>query len=270
MYLIVRLLDYIKKIVIAVNNLGLISTLQFFFFKKRNINSIKPKNFKYKIYYRKSGDYGACSHLFTEGYRIVNNSNENLNIFDLGANIGIETIRFKFFHPHSKIIAVEPEIKNFDILKKNCEFYKDIFLENSAIGNKIGKQFIHHKNLSNKSQNSNESFYISHETNLNPINVITIPQLLQKYDLNRIDILKCDIEGYERMLFDHSCEEWLPKVNCIIFESPDSNYMSEGTTQKMYKYFNQSGLTYNTYLCGENIILINLLSSLTFKKNTYL
>ena len=90
------------------------------------------------LFFRNSGDYGALTHLFNLSYKIndKNSKNKVENIIDLGANIGIETIKFKFFFPNSKIIAVEPEKSNFEILKNNTKNYNGIHLENYAISNK--------------------------------------------------------------------------------------------------------------------------------------
>lgn len=266
--IIVRVLEFLIRALNAYLNLGFVSAIKIFLLKNK-IEFIKPKNFVNKIYFRSKGDYGSISHLYKEGYRIINNSNNKLNIVDLGANIGIETIRFKFFHPNSKIIAVEPEKKNFDILKLNCEFYNDIYLENKAIGNKLGEKYISNNTKNVKSQNFNESFFISDLPTSSSVELITMPWLIEKYNLKKIDILKCDIEGYERYLFDLNCLVWLSKVDCIIFECPDNDYNSAGTTQQMFDYFNKTNIKYNTYLCGENIILINQISSLKFNKITH-
>jgi hypothetical protein len=54
----------------------------------------------------------------------------------------------------------------------------------------------------------------------NEVPSITIKQILQKIAVDRIDLLKLDIEGSERELFS-SAETWLDKVECIVVELHD-------------------------------------------------
>ena len=264
---LIRINEYLIRILYSWNNLGLISTLKIFFFIKKEVNYIKSKKFPNNIYFRKSGDYGALTHLFSLSYKIndKNSKNKIENIIDLGANIGIETIKFKFFFPNSKIIAVEPEESNFEILKKNTKNYNDIHLENYAISNKQTEMYLKNKNK-NISQNYNESFFVTNEKTTNKIKTISIPYLIKKYNLKRINILKSDIEGYERYVFDDSSCEWLNKVDCIIFECPDNDHMSQGTTQNIFDNIQKSNLRFISHICGENIILINESCSLKLEK----
>tara|TARA_S200000501_G_scaffold46088_1_gene37266 strand:- start:318 stop:1136 length:819 start_codon:yes stop_codon:yes gene_type:complete len=261
---LIRLNEYLNRILYSWNNLGLISTFKIFFFHKKKINFIKPIKFPYKIYFRKSGDYGALTHLFNLSYKIndKNSKNKIENIIDLGANIGIETIKFKFFFPDSKIIAVEPEKNNFEILKKNTKNYNSIHLENYAIGNKQTEVYLKNESK-NISSNYNESFFVTNESTNRKVKTISIPYLIKKYNLEKINILKSDIEGYERYIFDDSSFEWLNKVDCIIFESPDNDYISKGTTQKIFNAIQKCDLKFNSHICGENIVLIN--ESCSFK-----
>ena len=268
--LLIRLNEYLIKILYSWNNLGFISTLKIFFFLKKEINYIKPKKFLYKIFFRNSGDYGALTHLFNLSYKIndKNSKNKVENIIDLGANIGIETIKFKFFFPNSKIIAVEPEKSNFEILKKNTKNYNGIHLENYAISNKQNDVYL--KNKKKKfSSNYNESFFVTNEITNEKVQTISIPSLIKKYNLGKVNILKSDIEGYERFVFDDSSLEWLHKVDCIIFECPDNDYMSKGTTQKIFNSIQKCDLKFNSYICGENIILINQSCSLKVENIKY-
>ena len=42
-------------------------------------------------------------------------------IVDAGANIGMATIYYSYWYPNAKIVAIEPEQSNFEILRRNCE-----------------------------------------------------------------------------------------------------------------------------------------------------
>jgi hypothetical protein len=78
-----------------------------------------------------------------------------------------------------------------------------------------------------------------------------------------IDILKLDIEGAEHAIFLGNTE-WLARVNCLIFEVPDSD--KPGTLQLMFeKLRNQK---WNGIAIGENLALLRNRLPLSVKKVT--
>lgn len=54
-------------------------------------------------------------------------------IFDAGANIGLASIFYANKCPEAKIIAIEPESANFEMLKKNTASYPNIFAIQGAL-----------------------------------------------------------------------------------------------------------------------------------------
>ena len=256
---IIRVINYFKRFLNASKNLGFLIALKIFFFSNNNkINCIKSKNYPYKIYYRKEGDCGVLAHLYDLTYKISDaNSDKKINtIIDLGANIGIETIKFSKFFPDAKIICIEPEISNFEILKKNTENYSNVFIENYAISNRETDIFI--ENISDPlTKNYYEGFRLTEKITNQKVRTITMQSLIKKHDLKKINILKSDIEGYEKYLFDDSCKDWLPLVDIIIFECPDNESIGAGITQEIYNQAQKNKLFYKSHICGENLVLIN-------------
>lgn len=59
------------------------------------------------------------------------------------------------------------------------------------------------------------------ETNKNVINAITIEEILNQYSIKQVDLLKLDIEGSEKAVFEMNYEDWLSKCNAIIVEIHD-------------------------------------------------
>ncbi len=53
------------------------------------------------------------------------------------------------------------------------------------------------------------------------VSAISINELLEKYQLDRIDILKVDIETSEKVVFSDNYEQWLPKTKMILIELHD-------------------------------------------------
>ena len=50
------------------------------------------------------------------------------------------------------------------------------------------------------------------------VDAIDIPGLLDMYRLNRIDILKLDVEGAEAEILGSSAETWIGAVNMVVVE----------------------------------------------------
>ena len=98
---------------------------------------------------------------------------------------------------HSKIVAVEPESKNVTQLRKNCLNYSNISIEHAAVWSKTAK-------LSIKSPDAETNAFQVREVIDGDIQAISIDDIITKYDLPRIDLLKIDIEGSEKEVFSAS------------------------------------------------------------------
>lgn len=139
-------------------------------------------------------------------------------LIDGGANIGLTTLYFSQKFPKAKIIAIEPEPSNFEILKKNCGDLPGVVLVNAALWPTERTLVIQDSSV------EKWAFSVAEGSNLSSselVKAITIPELLRKYNLEYIDILKLDIEGAERELFKEGAESWLGAVGQIIIELHD-------------------------------------------------
>ena len=59
-------------------------------------------------------------------------------IFDVGANNGQSIIRYKKLYQSSIIHSFEPNVDEFNILKKKYDNHKDLYLNNVAVGDEKG------------------------------------------------------------------------------------------------------------------------------------
>lgn len=135
---------------------------------------------------------------------------QNPLIIDCGSNIGLSILFFKKNYPNSKIIAFEPDTKNFDVLKQNIQVNKlqNIELKNSAIWIKNG--FISFKNC------GSETSHIVEEQNSNDfVKSTRLADCLLQYDV--IDFLKIDIEGAELAVLK-DCSNQLSKIKNLFIE----------------------------------------------------
>lgn len=150
-----------------------------------------------------------------------NPSDYSLCIIDAGSNIGITSLFFMDFFHSAKIIAVEPDEENFQVLnynlkeKKNFELIKvkgAIWSSNSKI--KVVKDF---------RDKSDWSFRVEESTATDSLQAYTINDLMTQNNFNYIDILKIDVEGAEKEIFKYGYSNlnFLNKTKCIAIEIHD-------------------------------------------------
>jgi FkbM family methyltransferase len=180
-----------------------------------------------------------------EEYFIPFETNPRL-IVDAGANIGLATLYFAGKFPQAKIVAIEPEASNYELLLRNCSGMTTVTPMHAAIWNSDTSLRIANLDA--------EKWGFTVEPSANGASVIkalTIPQILAQSDHGTIDILKLDVEGAERELFCDGCEEWLPRVKMIIIELHDRN--KPGTSHAVYSKLCQ--FPFSQEVRGENIFI---------------
>lgn len=139
-------------------------------------------------------------------------------IIDAGANIGATSVYFAEKFPQATIIAIEPDKENFQLLQKNTEFYKNVYSVEGALW------FTDSKLSISNPLNAECAYRVSEIESIlsnSIVNAYSIDSVCKKFNLEKIDILKLDIEGAEKELFSNFPEKWLSKTNCIIVELHD-------------------------------------------------
>lgn len=137
-------------------------------------------------------------------------------IIDAGAHIGFTAIWLSNYNSTAKLIAIEPEKTNFDILLKNTKNYPNITCIKAAL-------WSHSSIVEIKNKNADNWNYIVEEINnknTNAIQALSIPILLKMFKWGKIDLLKMDIEGSEIEVLNKS-NEWINSVKTIFIELHD-------------------------------------------------
>lgn len=172
-------------------------------------------------------------------------------IVDAGANIGLASIYFANKYPSTKIIAIEPEQSNFELLKKNIAPYPNIIPIQAALWNKNEEINLVDPGLGkwgfmteNQARVEDSLGNICHT-----VMGITIDKILEDYALEKIDILKMDIEGAEREVFSDN-SSWIKKIDSIIIELHER--MKAGCNRSFYCRSN--GFDHE-WMQGENVYL---------------
>jgi len=177
---------------------------------------------------------------------------EPKTIVDAGANIGLASLFFKIRYPDAEIVAIEIESNNAEIIKKNTDNFSNFELMIKALYNtksyfKIEDPYNATNSFQIKEAASNESY---------DIESITLDEIIKNKNWETIDILKIDIEGAEKQLFESNYENWLPKTKVIMVETHDRmipkcsftvmkaineyNFILFTTTEGTLIYFNMS------------------------------
>ena len=142
-------------------------------------------------------------------------------IVDCGADIGSASLYYLHAYPKAYVVAIEPDPQSFMVLQKNLESYRDrVSLMNRAVWPR------HTKLAITRGQSFGESSWSNYvrETktnNVDVVNAITMDDIINKYGLAAIDIIKINIEGAEIDLFSGDCHSWLDITRNIIIEFHD-------------------------------------------------
>jgi FkbM family methyltransferase len=196
---------------------GIIKGLYYFIklWFKKGIISIKIDNIKYPLFLRgRTTDINVFEEvIMNKAYNLTFINRTPNVIIDCGANIGLTSIFFSNLYPESKIICVEPETSNFNLLQKNIEQYPNIKAIKAGVWNK--KTFLKIDNP----EEGNWGFIVSETTNNEDgIRAVSIDEIMELENISQIDILKMDIEGSEYEVFDINYQKWIDKFDNLIIE----------------------------------------------------
>lgn len=136
-------------------------------------------------------------------------------IIDCGANIGCSAVFFAREFPAARLVAIEPERKNFEMIRRNCGSLENVILVNKAVGSVDGLVTIADPDC------DNNAFRMARNTDgTGDIPVTSIDTLLSEYDDCVPFIIKIDIEGFENDLFSANIG-WIEKFPLMIIETHD-------------------------------------------------
>lgn len=153
-------------------------------------------------------------------------------IVDLGAYIGLSALYFANRYPGARIICLEPSASNFQLLTLNTRCYPQIVCRYAAI-------WSHACTVSLARQSGGDWGNQFEEDAEGTVDACGFGDLVAAYDLERIDLLKVDIEGSEARLFDTSFEEWIPRIQAVSCELHD--HMVPGCSAQYFARFRTAG-----------------------------
>jgi FkbM family methyltransferase len=144
-------------------------------------------------------------------------------IVDLGANIGLSYRWLRGRYPDARFVCVEPDPGNLEILRANVNSAGGAC---TVVGACIGG---HARKATLTTADGEWGFRIAdvEDPAQGDTDVVTMTQVLESASIDRIDVLKCDIEGAEVELFD-DCRSWINRVDNIVIECHTDVVDTEG------------------------------------------
>jgi FkbM family methyltransferase len=152
--------------------------------------------------------------------------------------------------PDANIIAIEPEKTNFDLLQRNTAFYPNVHCIQAGLWK---------NNAYLRIRNPNDepwAFIIDELTDdeicNDKIRGITVEYLMKEYVIDNIDVLKIDIEGSEKEVFENSAQ-WINSVSVFFIELHDR--MKKGCAKSFFNAIGHFDYIFLPEVCGDNILV---------------
>lgn len=114
-------------------------------------------------------------------------------IFDVGANIGQTACRYATAFPASKIYSFEPVPTSFQRLQNAVKLLPQVTTFNCALGERVGNAQIHLTSIAER----NSMKRLPGAANSVEVQIDTIDRISATHQVNMIDLLKVDVEGFE-------------------------------------------------------------------------
>lgn len=138
-------------------------------------------------------------------------------IVDAGANIGDTTVWYLNNFPQAMVIAIEPDADNFAVLSRNCAPYgARVLAKRAALW--PDDHTVLRVEPADMASGISVSPSVDRSKTQHECASISPTTLMEVAGVNRIDILKCDIEGAELALFSDNYEGWLSRTRNIAIE----------------------------------------------------
>jgi FkbM family methyltransferase len=146
-------------------------------------------------------------------------------IVDAGAYTGLSAAYFAMRYPSAKIIAVEPSRENFALLTRNVSKLSNIQAINAALWSEPGSLVLTDPGRDYWGLMVEESDNCNSPTKANPlvsatVDAITVSDLINNYGVDRVNLLKLDIEGSEKEVLSNA-RSWIDRVDAISIELHD-------------------------------------------------
>lgn len=160
-----------------------------------------------------STDIGVLAEqLASQTYECLEGHRDVRTIFDLGANTGLVARWLLATYPDARVVCVEPEPGNVAMLRRNLSGFNG-----RAV---IVPECVGASERTTRLATDSGAWGYAMTDEDGDVPVTTMGRLIDEHGIDRIDLLKCDIEGAERELFE-ACSGWIGRVGFAVVECHD-------------------------------------------------
>jgi FkbM family methyltransferase len=164
-------------------------------------------------------------------------------VLDIGANIGLFSL-YAGAKTGLTVYALEPTPSHFELLKILTKPYKNIKCFDFAVSDKT-QETTFYLNSKNTTMNS----LVNSSGDSIKVNAMTIPDFIDGYDIDYVDLIKIDIEGSEMQALTldvlsklrNRVGQWFVEVH------ETSNAGIEENRQELLKRFGDAGITVKAF-----------------------
>lgn len=159
-----------------------------------------------------AADLAAVDEVLVGGEYEVRGLGDVRVIVDLGSHIGASIVYFRARYPEARILGLEPDPATFAKLEANVAGLAGVTVQQRAVSAADGESVLH------ASRYSLASSLVAERPESRPVTVptVTLDRLMAELGLDRIDLLKLDVEGSEHDALAGA--EGLARVGAIVGE----------------------------------------------------
>lgn len=196
--------------------------------QNRGEHYLRPSGLRYGVLGRNgSTDYSVYRQIFVEEeYQCIKSGTDPEWIVDLGANVGYSSAYFLSRFPKACVLALEPDDANYRMLRRNLSPYGGrVRTFQGAIWSAACRM-----KASPDTYRGGGAWACQFEADeAGSIVAVDMPWLMQYFGINKISILKMDIEGAEVEVFRAADLAWLDRVETLVVEIHDDSHFGNAS-----------------------------------------
>lgn len=181
------------------------------------------------------------------------------NVIDVGANVGLFSLRLLALRPDATVYAYEPLPANFDSLHRNAALNPQLndhlkVFQCAVSGGPESTQtiFFNPDKPYTPTASLIQSFDASNRKSVQ-VPTVSLDAIVEKHALDRIDLLKLDCEGSEFDILASASADVMDKVDAMVLEVHESGNQ---TLERMKDDLDGWGFTTEACLIDEGVGLI--------------
>ena len=159
-------------------------------------------------------------------------------IFEVGARYGDETLKLAETFPDATIYSFECNPLTIDICKDKLKNKKNVIFINTALGDEESTKpfYSYIKNNDGCSSFLKRIDFEETQFYTGDINITTLKNIINDFNLETIDLLCMDTQGYELNILK-GAEHHINKIKYVIMEEPKQVINTEFLPKNMYSKY---------------------------------